>query len=357
MAINLHDVFSLLMVFLAALLVAVLGLFAFLVLQRAAVNILAKQARRRETALMPLLHAALTKPSAVQVLVRTVRRTDRSVIRDMILRLALDLRGDEAETLVGLYRTLGFLECDLTGLRARRWMRRAAAAARLGTLRRPEALRWLRSALADPAVGVRLAAVRAVGETGDHAALTALVSLLGDGSPGVARAAVEVLSLRGREVIEPILAFLRDATTSAARQAAVDVLGFLRAPQATSVLLDLMKEPDVELRIKVVKAAAAIGDPRFKGIFECLMKDPHWEIRCFASKGLSLLGSPESVPCLRQALEDSHSWVRFYAGLALVEMGTVGRNALLNAVAKGRPPARDIALYLLERAEAVPVVS
>jgi len=356
MDIHLHDPLFLLLIFLRALLAGVLVLFALLLLQRIAAMLWARHAQRREAALTPLLLAALANPSDVQPLARTVKRRDRLIVRDMILRLALDLKGDEVETLARLYRDLGLLRRDLTGLRARRWMRRAAAAARLGALRSVEVLPSLRGALSDPVVAVRLTAVRAVGETGDHEALTALVSLLGDSSPGVARATVEVLTLRGREVVEDVLAFLRNATTSSARRAAVDVLGFLRAPQAADALFAFIEDPDPTLRIKVVKAVAAIGDPRFKNLLENLLEDPHWEVRCFAAKGLSRLGSSDSVPRLRRALEDTHWWMRFYAAVALAELGAAGRSALQEEMAEGRPLARTIARYLLDRVGATPVI-
>jgi len=62
------------------------------------------------------------------------------------------------------------------------------------------------------------------------------------------------------------------------------------------------------------------------------------------------------VPRLRRALDDSHWWVRFYAAVALAELGVAGRSALQEEMAKGRPLARTIARYLLERLEAPPVI-
>ncbi len=346
---HLHDPLSLLLIFLLGLLVAVLALFALLLVQRMAGMLWAQHAQRREAALTPLLLAALTDPSAVQTLVRAVKGADHLIVRDMILRLALDLKGEEVETLAGLYRELGLLRRDLGGLRARNWMRRSAAAARLGTLRSLTVLPLVQAALYDPVVRVRLSVVRAVGETGDREALTALVPLLGDSDPGVVRAAVEVLSLRGREVVEDVLAFLRSAATASARVAAVDVLGFMRAPQATDALLALVEDADPALRVKVVKALAAIGDPRLMSLLENLLEDPQWEVRCQAAKGLSLLGSSGSVACLRRALEDPQWWVRFHAALALAELRPAGRNALQEEVAEGGPLSRLIARYVLDR--------
>ncbi len=71
---HLHDPLSLLLIFLLTLLAAVLMLFALLLLQRAVGILWARHAQRRETALTPLLLAALTKPSAVPSAARRTRK-------------------------------------------------------------------------------------------------------------------------------------------------------------------------------------------------------------------------------------------------------------------------------------------
>ncbi len=335
-----------------ALLVLALLAFALLVLERALSALAARRARRREAALTPLVHRALADRAAARDLARALGRGDRPVLRTMLLKLALDLRGEETRTIGLLYRGLGLLDAELARLRRGSRRRRIEAAANLGTLRSPTALPALVRALDDRDTGVRTAAVRAVGEVGGAKALTALVGMLGDPSRAVARRAEEILAEKGREIAGEIVAYLRETDQPAGRQAAVELLGWLRAPEAAPPLLALVGDPNDELRIRAVKAAAAIGDPRFLEPFHALLADPRWEVRCQAAKGLGLLGSPESIPRLRAALADPVWWVRYHAAAALAELGPAGVAALEDALTDARPAAREMARHSLARQSA-----
>lgn len=334
----------------------VLLLFAFLQVQRAVASLIAAHAARRRAVLSPLVHAALDDPAAAARLSDALRRGDRPILRDLLLHLALDLRGEEGEAIAPLYRDMGFLEPELARLQGRNARSRAAAAADLGALRIRQALPALRRALEDRDTHVRIAAVRAVGELGDRADLAELVQRLGDRSSVVAGRAQEVLAEHGRAAAEEIISFAHTSESPAARYAAVDLLGWLRVPQAVEPLLDLVRDADPELRVKATKAAAAIGDPRFVEPFHALLEDSTWEVRCQAAKGLSALSSLESIPRLRVALRDHHWWVRFYAAVALAELGWAGQEALRQALEDSDPQVREMARYLLERGSAVPVL-
>jgi HEAT repeat protein len=335
--------------FVLALGLGVLLLFLLLVAQREIANLLAAYTRRRELVLTPLLHRALDDPAATLELRLAFRRLDPFVIREVLLRLAADLRGEEAARIARLYRDLGLLDTELAGLRSIRRSRRAAAAANLGTLRIPGTLRALVPALADAAMDVRMAAVRAIGDLGTREALAALVPMLGDPSPAVARQAQDILAEKGRKVAREIRTYLRQTGSRRGRLAGVELLGWHRAPEAVRILLELCRDPDPEMRVKAVKAAAAIGDPRFLAPFHALLEDPQWEVRCHAARGLGLLGSPASVPGLRALLDDRHWWVRYHAAVALAELGADGKTALEDARGDVQPRVRDMARYILER--------
>jgi hypothetical protein len=346
--------FVLLIVAAMATLVALL--FVLLMVQRGLATLASAHVRRREAVLSPLLFEALEGPEAVARLRGVLRPFDRLVLRTMLLRLALDLRGDESRTIADLYRALGLLDIELQALGAWRARRRAAAAANLATLRMPGIQGQLVRALSDPDRTVRVALIRAIGKVGDREALVALVGRLGERSPTVVRQVEQVLVERGREVVPEIVAYVETGPNLRGRRAAVEVLGLLRAPLAADLLLDLVRHPDRELRIRTVKAAAAIGDPRFLGAFHELLADASWAVRCQAAKGLGTLGSPTSVPLLRAALGDAHWWVRFYAAVALAELGEPGHAALQAAVLDPEPTVRDMARYLVERGPLLPVL-
>jgi HEAT repeat protein len=348
--------YALVLVVVVAMAALIALLFVLLLIQRGVASLASAHVRRREAALNPLLFAALESPAAMSRLRRALRPLDRPVLRTMLLRLALDLRGDEARVIADLYRTLGFLDDELRALGALRARRRAAAAANLATLRMPRIQRHLVRALDDRDRRVRIALVQAIGEVGDRDAVLALVRRLGERSPTVVRQVEQVLIERGREVVPELVAYAAASRSLRGRRAAVEVLGLLRAPLAADLLLGLVRHADRELRIRAVKAAAAIGDPRFLGPFHELLGDPSWVVRCQAAKGLGTLGSPTSVALLRGALGDAHWWVRFYAAVALAELGDPGHAALRAAEADPEPTVRDMARYLIERGPLLPAL-
>lgn len=335
---------------------AVISLAVFLLLQRSIVELRRRHSGRREPVLTRLLYEALqSTPVQPEPLLRLGRR-DRKLVRSILLRLALDLRGDTGESISELYRLLGFLQRDLARLTSGLASIRARAAADLGLVRSPQAIPALLKALNDRDVRVRQASVWAVGQVGDPSVLRGLVGLLEDRNLLVAHRAQEVLADRGREVADAIVAFAGTTSSRSGRLAAIELIGWLRLTTAADLLLEFMDDIDPEVRVKSVKAAAAIGDPRFLQSFSGGLDDSSWAVRCQAAKGLSLYGSPDTVPGLNRALRDRHWWVRFYAATALAEAGPFGAEALQAALQDPEPPVRDMARYLLERAQLIPAL-
>ncbi len=335
---------------------AVIILAGFLLLQRSIAFLIRARSNRREPVLTRLVYDAIhSSPVNPQPLSR-LGRFDRKLVRSILLRLALDLRGESGEAITQLYARLGFLHHDFARIRSWRATTRAGAAADLGLTRAPAAIPTLQVALSDSDVRVRQAAVWAMGQVGNHASLTQLVRLLGDRNLMVAHRAQEVLAERGREVADVIVAYAETTASRTGRLTAIQLIGWLRITTGASLLLDLMGDLDPEVRVKSVKAAAAIGDPRFLDTFHERLEDPSWPVRCQAAKGLSLFGSPASVPRLARALRDRQWWVRFYAATALAEVGPPGEAALSSALDDPEISVRSMARYLLERGHAVPAL-
>jgi HEAT repeat protein len=335
---------------------AVAVLAGVLLIQRALAFLATSRTARREPILGRMVYDAVqSSPPSWQSLAR-LSRSDRKLVRSVLLGLALDLRGDTGDAIARLYVQLGFAQRDFARLKSRWAATRASAAADLGLIHIPEAMPILLSALEDLDVRVRQAAVWAIGQTGTPETLGRVVRLLGDGNLGVAHRAQEVLAERGREVAEAIVAYAETTASRAGRLAAIELIGWLRLTTGADLLLGFAGDLDPEIRIKSVKAAAAIGDPRFLESFHARLDDTTWQVRCQAAKGLSLFGSPDSVPRLRKALRDRHWWVRLYAATALAEVGPAGEEALSAALQDEEAPVREMARYLLERGDLVPAL-
>ncbi len=335
---------------------AVVLLSLFLVCERTIAALLNTRASRQEALLTRLIYRSLQLVPGSPPDLGSLSKFERRLVRRILLRLALDVRGDTGEGIAELYRNLGFLQVDLARLNSWRATTRANAAADLGLVRIAEALPPLLETLEDRDIRVRQTSVWALGQVGGPETISVLVRLLGDPSRAVARRAQEVLAERGNEAKDAILAYACKTSSRPGRLAAIELLGWLRIAEAADLLLDLTTDMDPEVRIKSLKAAAAIGDPRFLEIFHRGLEDSRWEVRCQAAKGLSLFGSPDSVPGLTTALRDRHWWVRLYAATALAEAGPPGEQALHDALADPEPSVREMARYLLERGEAVPAL-
>jgi len=339
-----------------ALFGVVVLLAVMIVVERAVATLLARRAQRRETLLTRLVYSAIQGAADSSSEWDMFTRLNRRRVRGILLRLALDLRGESGDAIAGLYARLGFLTADLRRLRSRWGSVRAAAAADLGLVRATDALPVLLECLQDADPRVRQTAVWAVGQVGTPRTLATLVVLLGDPDRIVARRAEEVLAERGHEATDAILRYAETTASRSGRLAAIELIGWLRIAEGADLLMVFMGDLDSEVRVKSVKAAGAIGDPCFVDVFQCRLADPVWEVRCQAAKGLSAFGSPESITHLETAMRDEHWWVRFYAATALAETGPLGIDALLKATADPVPHVRTMARYLMERGAAVPVL-
>ena len=334
---------------------AVLVLLLVVLAERTVALFARSRSARQEAPLTTRVCRAVENASGASALGR-LSAWERRVVRGVLLRLALDLRGESGQVIASMYQGLGFLETDLIRLRSWRAGVRARAAADLGQIRAPESVPALSRMLDDSSERVRQGVVWALGQTADRTTLVQLVRLLGDPSRLVARRVEEVLAERGREIPEAILAYAESTSIRAGRLAAIELLGWLRIVDAADLLSRFMSDLDLEIRVRSVKAAAAIGDPRFLEAFHQMLQDPGWEVRCQAAKGLSLFGSVASIPRLETALRDAKWWVRLYAATALAETGPLGEQALQRALDDADPKVVEMARYLLERGDAVPAL-
>lgn len=347
-----------LVVFVVLLLVVLaLELTALLVIQRLVASFRAARARRRRQHLAPHVHAAVMGDGDVGSLGGRMTRSDRAIVREMLLHLALDLGAGERGTIAVVYQRLGLLDEELRGLQRGSVAGRVTAATNLGLLSGSKALPALVKALEDVRAEVRLAAVRSVGEIGGPVALRALVLRLGDIDPNVGECAYGVLAETGHpDLAADLIRFVRTTGSAEGRRRVLHLIGSMKA-DAYEHISDVLGSGDDETRIAAVRAAATIGDPRFYAVLVSLLDDSRLDVRCEAARGLGRLGSAEAVRPLVKVLHETRSWwLRLHAGAALEELGAAGREALHGALGDADARVRDCAQYVVAGGNAVAVV-
>ncbi len=208
---------------------------------------------------------------------------------------------------------------------------RAVAAGRLADYRCDTAVSELVVASADPDLGVRTAAVRALGRLGGNRALPSLVELLEEvatGRDALSRRIVTGSLTRFGAEAAPMLLPLLTHSSWRVRGAATYVLGRIGAPDVLPALIDRLTDGDSDVR---AKAAVALGDLRVRSaLFPLLarLEDGVWLVRMQAVRALSRLNDPMAVSAVTRRLGDVHWRVRQEAARALSGMGTPALKSL-----------------------------
>ncbi|MCA9082991.1 MAG: HEAT repeat domain-containing protein, partial [Planctomycetaceae bacterium] len=167
---------------------------------------------------------------------------------------------------------------------------------------------------------VRVAAVRALGQTTDVRGLLVLFRLLRDPSPDVVSAAVSSLvQTRTAEAVAPLvcLTALNPATTLAL-QAALTELDSTEVGSFAQKLQELLRHPFPPVAAVAVRLLTKItGDAQLKTLVRLLGKHPSGEVRAAAVECLGELKRKQSVTHLNAALRDSDFRVRAAAAVAM----------------------------------------
>ncbi len=328
--------------------VVIVTMMFALPLRRGWVALAQRRRTRAETLLSPLVFDALERGKPCARLRKAVTRGRRRILRDLLVRIAMSIRGDDAIQLTRLCQQIGVIADETRSLRASHAVRRAEAAANLGVLGAAASIPHLQKLLSDPDARVQVASMRALTDIAGPSVAGDIVPMLGRDDPYLVCRAQDVLVSLGTAIAPELIEFIRKGARGDAREAALDILPFAVDESSTSLLLNLMYSPDDEVRIKATKAASQIGDERFFGIFMRFAEDPRWEIRCQAVKGLGPIGNPDSVRRLRIALGDKNRHVRLNAGVALCQIGYSGVAALERAAEGPDELVRGAAAYALQ---------
>jgi len=205
--------------------------------------------------------------------------------------------------------------------------------------------------LSEPQANVREAAARALSAVGDSRALPALIRLLGDAEVGVRRQAIAALAaIGGTDATVPLLDRLADPEGSI-RVATAQTLGALADSRAVLSLLGTLQDALPDVREASATALGHLGDVRAVRGLTTLMRDGPIEVRTAAIRAVGNLRASDALLGLAQLTE------RDERGSDPLTRAHIARAAVEAIGQIGGPRARDLLVQLFRRSSADPELS
>lgn len=188
---------------------------------------------------------------------------------------------------------------------------------------------------------VRLKAVSAFRRFKSDAATAPLLQLLDDASVAIRQRAADALGEAGnRAALDRLISMLRTDPAVEVRMAAAKALGQLKSANALKVLEEALDD-EMTVRCRAIVALGEIGDASSLPALLAMLKDLTPEVRYHASQSLADLGHQNSRKPLEELLGDENPMVRRGAAKALIKLGDPRGDALLEDAAKPRKARRQ----------------
>ena len=281
------------------------------------------------------------------------RAARRRALQQVLAQLGRDLRGDAVARMTYLFERLGFVERSVRRVRDRRWWVRAEACRELAAMRSRIALYPLVGLLQDPEDEVRQAAARAlIATVGVGEALGAILENISSISQWLAVGLSSAVEQAGNSAIAHLLSAL-DSCSPGVRLFAIRMLGEMTDPGVVPALLARLPHWEGEEFCEALIALGKLGDERALSALLIQLDSGNVRAKRAAAMGLGSLGATEAVAPLVTAVLKEPLAVRLAAAEALVSIDGAGRDGLRALLAAPEPTARAVALDVLDRAGAL----
>jgi HEAT repeat protein len=229
-----------------------------------------------------------------------------------------------------------------------RQVRRARAAALLGSLGKQDAWAPLCAVLEDRSPAVRIASARALGQIGVASAARPLLGKLAGSrrvpSDLVAYALIQLGPGAQRDLVQAV-----SHAEPLVRAVAVEILGRTGAVSAVQTLIAALQgDQSEDVRIRAARAIGRLG--MLAGVAPLLATTDAGEpaaLRAAAAAALGDLGAGEATARLERLLHDPAYHVAHNAAGSLLRLGPAGEAALTRAVTGGEVQAAAHAMEVL----------
>jgi HEAT repeat protein len=225
-----------------------------------------------------------------------------------------------------------------------RW-RKISALTRLTQAHHQAAPRLVRRALADRDPVVAAAAIRALGDLGDHWAIELLLAAMRDGQAPRSRIAAQLERLAPRPGAR-LLALLGDPDPVVRFWGATLLAPYPDLGQSS--LVGLTRDGDANVRAAAVETLGDRGGPGVAEATLALLEDPAWFVRVHAARSAGHVLGVAAAPALTRLLADSRWWVRTAAKDALRGIGAEAVPSLLPVLSDVDAFARNGAAEILQ---------
>jgi len=311
--------------------------------------------RRRSRVLDDLLSQIEDEPSVhVRREIATRRIGHDLELLEAWLERVAERGSDPADLDPVVFEDAGLVQRSLDDLQtARRWTRRATAAAILGWTGSPRAVPVLLERVQDvhgEVSAVRAVALRALGRIRHPEAVAPLAGALASPETWLPPVVASTLARIGGPARTALADRLADPDENeVVRRWSAQILGDLGDRRSLPVLCTALEDTDAELRARAAQALGAIGDPRaVERLLPRLLVDPVPFVRTAVARALGRVGADRAMQLLVEALADPEWWVRLRAIEALEKIGSPARDLLVATLSDPDPQVRRGAARALE---------
>lgn len=262
------------------------------------------------------------------------------------------IRGADRERVLSLLRDLGLVEVLIGRVRRGSRAGRLASLEALAAFPGPQTAQTLRQAVRDPAPEIRMAAVRALADSGSPPSIGRLLDygVAGDLEPS--RLYAELLRrIASSDPAAAAAALHRTDLPGAQRALLLDALGLSGDYGVLPDLVAAATDAEAEVRVAAIRALGRLQHPGGETAIARGLADREWIVRSAAAEAAGTSGFSRLCDGLELLLGDPEWWVRFRAGEALVRLGDEGRRRLHAAARGTHPQARHAAEQALAEHE------
>jgi HEAT repeats len=285
---------------------------------------------------------------------------DESALLSVALNILRVTRGRDAARMLTLLQIWNLRPYLAKVLRKGRRNRKIRVLTILSYFRDAESLDLMLEYIEDKGIYVQLAALRGVADRGHALNLPLVVKALSKARETNVPLLADILRRFGPEAVPALAGLAQGNAVVGVRLAAVSALGGIGSLQAFDDLQALSRDAVPGVRVRALEALAHLGDPRAEDAVQRGLVDHEERVRAAAAIAAGSLGLREVLPSLADALNDESWTVRYRSADALYRLGAPGV-AVLRAIALDFDPETEtpdpgpaMALELLAEKEGIP---